>query len=115
MGSRGTSKPPMELPRNVSIISTRLVYKDQVKITTKAVDLLKQCRKQENMELFTSLLKKYLDEKYGLIWHVICTTGSYWMNFAHDGPWTLNFNIDGFQILTWKTPFNDSMYHAKVN
>lgn len=92
-----------------------MLYKDQVKITNKAVELLNRCKKQENLELFTSKLKSYLDKKYGLIWHVICTTGSYWMNFAHDGPWTLNFNVDGFQILTWKTPFTDSMCHAKLH
>ena len=95
----------MELPRNVSIISTQMPHKEQVRITKKAVKLLKRCRKNGNMEVFTAKLKDYLDKKYGLIWHVVCTTGSYWMHFAHEGPWTLNFNVDGFQILTWKTPF----------
>ncbi|EUB55444.1 Tegument antigen [Echinococcus granulosus] len=115
MAGKGVRSTRMELPRNVSIISTRMVYKDQVKITTKAVEILNRCRKHENMEMFTSKLKAYLDDKYGLIWHVVCTTGSYWMNFAHDGPWTLNFNVDEFQILTWKTPFNESMSHSKLH
>lgn len=111
MASQGAHSTRMELPRNVSIISTRVMYKDQVKITTKAVEILNRCKRHGNMEMFTSKLKAYLDEKYGLIWHVVCTTGSYWMNFAHDGPWTLNFSVDEFQILTWKTPFNEAKTH----
>ncbi len=104
----------MELPRNVSIISTRVSYKDQVRITKEAAKILNSCKRQNNIEAFTSRLKSFLDEKYGLIWHVVCTTGSYWMNYAHEGPSTLNFNIDGLQVMAWKTPFNETMYHSTL-
>lgn len=102
----------MELPRNVAIISTRVGYKDQVRITKKAVEILNSSKRHKNMDAFTSKLKSYLDERYGLIWHVVCTTGSYWMNYAHEGPFTLNFNVDDVQVMAWKTPFNESMYQS---
>ncbi|VEL13018.1 unnamed protein product [Protopolystoma xenopodis] len=99
------SAPIRGLGSDVIVISANMALEDQIDISDEARRLIQpdQSSRVEERRL-TGDLKRYLDTKYGRMWHVVVLNGSYWMNYSHEPQYSFQFRIGRYVILCWRTP-----------
>ncbi|KAL5109225.1 Tegument antigen [Taenia crassiceps] len=49
-------------------------------------------------------LKRWLESRFGRVWHVILVRGAYWMQYSHDIDCSLQFQLRSYVYLLWRTP-----------
>ncbi|KAK4473087.1 hypothetical protein MN116_002734 [Schistosoma mekongi] len=96
-----------KLPDGVELIATTMPLPVQVEVTQLYKDLLpKSGIHDADMRKVTNDFKTKLEERYERVWQVVTLTGSYWMNFSHEPFQSIQFKVDKYIILAWRTPNN---------
>nr|CAH8829975.1 unnamed protein product [Trichobilharzia regenti] len=92
-------------PINVDIINSSMSEKKQAEVIETYQKLIKQYGSDEkNLDKVSSGLKKFLEEHYTNVWHVIILNGSFWMSFSHEPFCSLQFKSDKYTCSLWRTP-----------
>lgn len=100
-----TMTTAVQVPPEVTLVKSKLDDNTEVCITTKMKELLDFHLQSKNVQEFTSSMKRWLDNSYGKLWNVVCTDGSYWMNYGYEDAYSLHVNIYSYHVMLWKSPY----------
>ncbi|KAH9595687.1 Tegument antigen [Schistosoma haematobium] len=92
-------------PSNINIIKSAMSETKQAKVIETFQKLMQQYGADEkNLDKVSSELKKFLEETYGNVWHVIIMNGSFWMSYSHEPFCSLQFKMNRHSCSVWRTP-----------
>ncbi|TNN11878.1 Tegument antigen [Schistosoma japonicum] len=90
---------------NVNIIKSTMSETKQTKVIETFDKLMQQYGNSEStLDKVSSGLKKFLEETYGNVWHVLIMNGSFWMSYSHEPFCSLQFKKNNYSCSIWRTP-----------
>ncbi|CAH8481377.1 unnamed protein product [Heterobilharzia americana] len=92
-------------PTNVQIINSTMSEKKQAEVIETYQKLMKEYGADEkSLDKVSTGLKKFLEERYTNVWHVIIMNGSFWISFSHEPFCSLQFKSEKYTCSVWRTP-----------
>ncbi|VEL32776.1 unnamed protein product [Protopolystoma xenopodis] len=101
------SAAKLQIDSRIQVLSANMELAVQVSITDECLRLFDQLdifSGQADIKVATRSLKKYLDNRFSRMWHVVVLTGSFWMNYSHDDNYAIQFKCGRYVVLAWRTP-----------
>ncbi|KAL5964590.1 Tegument antigen [Taenia solium] len=90
----------------IRIISASMSAERQSEIIDQICRLVsanKSCSKFNEAQTVADL-KRWLESRFGRVWHVILIRGAYWMHYSHEIDCSLQFQLGSYVYLLWRTP-----------
>ncbi|KAK4473980.1 hypothetical protein MN116_003299 [Schistosoma mekongi] len=92
-------------PINANIIKSAMSTTKKAKVIETFDKLMQQYGKNEkNLHKVSPELKKFLEETYGNVWHVLIMNGSFWMSYSYEPFCSLQFEKNNYSCSVWRTP-----------
>lgn len=99
---QGLQSSQPRLRPEFEVIKATMGINDQVTLTEEVYVMEKEC--QGDTRYMADRLKKYLDSRYGRMWHVVICKGSTASSFSHVPRTSFFFLYKGNTYLIWQTP-----------
>ncbi|VDP66570.1 unnamed protein product [Echinostoma caproni] len=84
------------------VIKATMGMNEQIALSEEVYVIEREC--QGDTRYIADRLKKYLDSRYGRMWHVVICKGSTASSFSHIPYTSFFFLYKGHTYLIWRTP-----------